>query len=137
MKSLFTLIVVFALSASTAFAQFIYGTQAADLTFTSRINAAKGVDIPSGSTVDLNAVAGNLVHITGASTISSFGVPLQAGITRNVIFDGINSIVYNASTLVVPGSTTFNTAAGDFALIAADSTSKWIILDYRRKATAP
>ncbi len=130
------LLLALALVTTTAFAQ-VFNDGAVNLNFTGRINHAKGVDIASTATVDLNAVAGNLVHVTGASTINSFGVPSQAGIQRRVVFDGINTITYSASTLVIPGSTTLVTAAGDTALIVADTTSKWVIHQYTRKAVAP
>jgi hypothetical protein len=140
------ILLILALTASISFSQLISAdsSKMVNLNMIGRINAAKGVDINSNSLVDLNSVAGNLVHIVGTSTITSFGSASQTGIMRHVIFDGAVVVTYNAATLVVPGSTTFTTAAGDYAIIAADTISgavppvtKWVILDYRRKSTAP
>lgn len=137
MKILIMLFALLTVMVTTAQAQFIVGSEAVDLSFSSRVNMAKGVDIASRATVDLNSVAGNLVHVTGASTITSFGTASQAGIQRHVIFDGINTLTHNASVLVIPGNSNVVTAAGDSALVVADTTAKWIVLQYTRKATAP
>lgn len=139
MKSLITFSLLFTLAVSTAFGLGLDNDQAAkNLIMSGRINHAKGVAIASTATVDLNSVAGNIVHVTGASTITSFGTPSQAGIMRHVIFDGINTLTYNASTLIVPGASNVITAAGDSALVVADdAVSKWIVLQYTRQATAP
>lgn len=138
MKSLITFSLLFVLAVTSAFAIGLDNDQEAkNLIMSGRINHAKGVAIASSATVDLNSVAGNLVHVTGASTITSFGTASQAGIMRHVIFDGINTLMYNASTLVLPGGSSVATAAGDSALVVADSTTKWIVLQYTRQATAP
>lgn len=129
-------LMLFVLLTTTAFAQ-VYQDGAVNLNFTGRINAAKGVNIPSNATVDLNSVAGNLVHIAGTTTVTSFGTASQAGIERRVIFDNILTLTYNASTLVIPGSANVVTAVGDAALVVADSTTKWIVVSYVRRASVP
>lgn len=139
MKSLITFSLFFVFAVSTAFALGLDNDQAAkNLIVSGRINHAKGVDIASNATVDLNSVAGNLVHVIGgASTITSFGTPSQAGIQRRVIFDGVD-ILFGGTNLVIPGTSThIVTAAGDSILAVSDSTAKWIVLDYTRKATNP
>jgi len=134
-----TLLLLLAMTLSvSAFALGLDNDQAAkNLIMSGRVNHAKGVAIDTQATVDLNSVAGNLVHIAGSTTITSFGTASQAGIQRWVIFDSTPVITYNASTLVTPGNTTLTAAAGDAALVVADSTTKWIILNYQRQATAP
>lgn len=136
MKTVFLLL---ALVTSVANAQLldVYSDTAKNLNFTGRVNMAKAANIPTASVVDLSSAAGNLVHIVGSTTITSFGTPSQAGICRDVIFDNIVAITYNASTLVIPGNTTLTAQAGDHAFICADSATKWIILDLIRQATAP
>lgn len=110
---------------------------AINLNFKGRLNEAKGVNIASASTVFLDTVAGNLVHITGTTAITSFGPATQPGIRRVVVFDGVLTLTHNASTLELPGNANITTAAGDRATIMADSTSKWMVVHYTRKATAP
>lgn len=135
-----SLIIAMVLVSTTAFAQMQSQSQnGVNIVLSGRLNQAKGADIPSATSglVDLNSVAGNLVHITGVSTITSFGVPSQAGIQRNVIFDGVLTLTYSSSVLVLPGSSNIVTAAGDSALVVSDSLTKWIVLRYNRRATAP
>lgn len=137
MKTLLSLVLVTVLAFAMSVQAQVFQDTAVNLSFSGRLNHAKGASIASRATIDLNSVAGNLVHITGASTITSLGTASQAGIMRWVIFDGINTLTYNASTLVIPGNSSVITAAGDSALIVADTTAKWIVLQYTRKATAP
>ena len=135
MKNLF-LALVLTMVSTIGFAQVLDDT-AVNLTFSGRLNHAKATTMDSAATVFLAQSNGNLVHINGSTTITSLGTAPQAGVMRHVIFDGVLDLTYNASTLVIPGNTTLTTAAGDSALIVADSTTKWIVLQYTRKATAP
>lgn len=136
LMSLFIVAMVF-MTLSTSQAQ-VLDDGAVNLSFSGRLNLAKGADIAHVTgTVDLNSVAGNLVHTTGTSTITSFGTASQAGICRRVIFDAALSIVRNASTLVIPGNASISVSAGDSALVCADTVSKWIILQYTRKSVSP
>ncbi len=138
MKKMLSLGLLLALTLFTATSEAqVYQDGAVNLNFTGRLNGAKAVDIPSNALVDLNAMAGNLVHVVGTTTITSFGTASQAGIIRNVIFDGALTLTHNASTLVIPGAANVTTAAGDSAVVAADSTTKWIVLHYKRRASAP
>ena len=129
-------LILFVLLTTSAFAQVLDDT-AVNLQFSGRVNMAKANSFDTRATVYLGSANGNLVHIVGSTTITSFGPAAQTGIQRNVIFDGVTALTYNASTLVIPGSTTMTTAAGDSALIVSDSTTKWIVIQYTRKATAP
>ncbi len=139
MKKLMSLLMVAMVFAtiSTAQAQVLDDT-AVNLSFSGRLNLAKGVAIAHvTNTVDLNSVAGNLVHTTGTSTITNFGTASQAGICRRVIFDSALSMMYNASVLVIPGSVSISVSAGDSALVCADTVSKWIVLQYTRRSVSP
>jgi len=132
------IIAALALVASTAFAQSKYSGSPdfVNINLSGRLNEAKGVAVNTGATTDLSSVAGNLVHVVGTTTITSFGTASQAGIMRHVIFDGVTS-VFNGSSLVIPGNANIITEAGDSAVVVADSLTKWIIFSYTRKAVAP
>jgi hypothetical protein len=96
-------------------------------TFTKAISENKGAAVASASTTDIWTNAdGNLLHVTGTTTIISLGTAPQAGAKRTIIFDGVLTITYNASTLVLPGSTNITTAAGDVWEFVADTTTKMI-----------
>jgi len=52
----------------------------------------------SATTVNLATATGNLIHITGTTTITGFGT-VQAGAEFTLVFDGALTIVHNATTL--------------------------------------
>ncbi len=136
MKSLFCILALaLTLTVSVAQAQVLDDT-AVNLNFSGRLNTAKAAAVNSAATVDLNSVAGNLVHIVGTTTITSFGTASQAGMKRTVIFDGALVLTYGSTTLVIPGSANITTVAGDAAEVVADTTAKWIVVNYQRRASA-
>ena len=49
----------------------------------------KNADVASAATTDIWTPTGQLIHITGTTTITSFGTASQAGLMREVIFDGV------------------------------------------------
>jgi hypothetical protein len=82
------------------------------------LNEIRSADVASATTVDLDAVSGNLVHITGVTTIT--GITLAAGRSRTVVFDGVLTLSNNA-TLMLPGGVGITTAVGDAAVISGDT----------------
>lgn len=93
---------------------------------------AKGGDKASASTVDLSTATGNLVHITGTTTITSFGT-VQAGARFTLVFDGIVTVTYNATSLIL-GSAAENitTAAGDVMVIVSEGGGNWRMESYAK-----
>lgn len=77
------------------------------------INEKHGADVASASTIDLTAATGNLVDVTGTTTITA--ITLAEGAERVVRFTGALTLTHGAS-LVLPGSANITTAAGDFAV---------------------
>lgn len=84
----------------------------------------KGTAIASATTTNIWASTGELVHITGTTTITSLGTASRAGEVRVLIFDGAVQLTHNASTLVVPGGANYTTAADDIVVVRADTTTK-------------
>jgi hypothetical protein len=105
----------------------------------SSFNEAKGADIISGATTNIWANAdGNLIYVTGAgASITSLGTAPQAGARRTLIFAGVNTLTYNATTLVLPGSASISTAAGDVATVVADTTANMVVTSYTRATGQP
>lgn len=101
------------------------------------INEAKGSSIASASTCNIGAATGNYVHITGTTTITSFGTATQAGITRTLVFDDALTLTHNASAIVLPTGANITTAAGDTAVFVADTTSIWECVEYMRASGQP
>lgn len=96
----------------------------------------KGSDLASAGTVTLASATGNVVHVTGTTTITSFGNASE-GLTRTVIFDGALTLTHNATSLILPTGANITTAAGDVASFVCDSTNNWRCLGYARKNGQP
>lgn len=95
--------------------------------------SVKGSNIASASTINLDTATGNLVHVTGTTTITA--VTLTSGRQRTVIFDGALTLT-NGASLVLPGAANIPTAAGDVAVFVADGTTIRCS-DYQRANSAP
>lgn len=108
----------------------------------SAINPAIAADItnryfssmPSSGTGTTNiwAVSGNYAHVSGTNTIASFGTAPYPGNSRTVIFDSALTLTHNSTSLQCPGAVSIVTAAGDRAIVHADTTANMIITDYAR-----
>lgn len=72
-----------------------------------------GVDVASASTINLDAATGDLVDLTGTTTVNA--ITLSEGRERTVRFAGALTLAHGAS-LVLPGSANIVTVAGDFAV---------------------
>jgi hypothetical protein len=100
-------------------------------TFTKSVETAKGAAVASAATTDIWSNAdGNLVHVTGTTTITSFGTAPQAGAQRVVVFDGALTLT-NGANLILPGGANITTAAGDMAVVYAESATQFR-MDYAR-----
>lgn len=74
---------------------------------------AKGADIASAATVNLDTATGDLVDVTGTTTVTA--ITLSEGRRQIVRFTGILTLTHGAS-LVLPTAANITTEAGDFAL---------------------
>lgn len=88
------------------------------------VNEVKAADVASAATVDLDAVSGNLIHITGSTTITA--ITLSVGRQRTVVFDSVLTLT-NSATLIIPGNTSLVTAAGDIAVVRGDTGAVRVI----------
>jgi hypothetical protein len=95
------------------------------------VDTAEGAAIASAATTDIGAATGNTVHITGTTAITSFGNAPQAGVVRNLVFDGALTLTHHATNLILPGGANITTAAGDTCVaIAEDAAGAWRVHDY-------
>lgn len=96
------------------------------------IEFAEGAAVASAATTDIWTPAdGNTVHITGTTTITSFGTAPQAGAFRWVIFDGALTLTHGANLNILNGGNNIITAAGDFAYVYADTTTQLDVIFFR------
>jgi hypothetical protein len=70
-------------------------------------------DIASAGTINLDSTTGNVVDVTGTTTITA--ITLAEGKEVTVRFTGILTLT-NGASLVLPGAANITTAAGDFAV---------------------
>jgi len=97
------------------------------------VNEAKGADIASASTINLSTAGGNLVDVTGTTTITA--ITLGAGNERTVRFTGALTLTHGAS-LVLPTGANITTAAGDFAVFRGYASSVVRCVMYQRASGA-
>lgn len=101
----------------------------------SALNEAKGTDIASAGTTNIGAASGNLVHITGTTTITAFDT-VQAGSDRMLVFDGALTLTHNATSLILPTGANIATAAGDTAWMRSEGSGNWRCVMFMRKSGA-
>lgn len=73
---------------------------------------ARGTDIASAGTINLNTATGDIVDVTGTTAITA--ITLADGIERTVRFTGALTLT-NGASLVLPSAANISTAAGDIA----------------------
>jgi hypothetical protein len=107
------------------------------LTARGALDWSKGANVASAATCNVWATDGNVLHITGATgPITSFGTAARAGAMRWVTFDATPTITNNANIVCLTGGNII-AAAGDRALIYAESTTVAWIFDYVRADGSP
>lgn len=90
------------------------------------------VTVASAATCDIGAAASQRVHITGTTTITSFGT--SAGRLRFVTFAAALTLTHNATSLILPTGASITTAAGDSGVFMSDGAGNWTCLAYLRKS---
>jgi hypothetical protein len=100
------------------------------------LNEAKGADIASAATTDIGAATGNLVRVTGATTITALGTA-QAGAARTVVFVAALTLTHHATSLILPTAANIITAAGDVAQFRSEGSGDWRCTGYLRADGTP
>lgn len=106
----------------------------AGLALTDALNTAQGADIASAGTINLDTATGNLVDVTGTTSITA--VTLSQGRFRLVRFTGILTLT-NGASLILPGGTNITTAAGDYALFEGYASSVVRVAFYQKASGLP
>ena len=99
------------------------------------IDESEGTAVASAATTDIWVTDGNTVHVTGTTTITSFGTAPRVGAWRKVIFDAALTLTDGAN-LNLPGSANITTAADDFAFVYAETATLFKVLYFRKDGTA-
>ena len=105
-------------------------------TLTSALNEAPIVSIASASTVAIGAAAANTISVTGTTTITAFDT-IASGAKRVVVFAGILTLTYNATSMILPTAASITTAAGDVAEFVSRGGGNWTCTSYMRANGQP
>lgn len=93
---------------------------------------AKSANIASATTTDLWTMTGDSGHITGTTTIVWFGT-VQAWVQKKLTFDGILTLTYNATSMILPkAGANITTAVGDTAVFVSEGSGNWRCVSYTR-----
>lgn len=89
----------------------------------------------SSATPDLGTIASHNISISGTTTITAFGsTAVVAYPVYYLRFEGALTLTYNATSLILPNSTSLVTAAGDYATALYLGSGNWQVVAYQRKA---
>ena len=92
--------------------------------------------VVAAGTTDLSTATGNIVPISGNTTITGLGT-VSAGIEKQLLFTGTPTIVHNATSNILPGGATIVAAAGDVARVISEGSGNWRWHHYGRAASLP
>ncbi|MCC5468624.1 pyocin knob domain-containing protein [Pelosinus baikalensis] len=87
------------------------------------------VTMASASTMAIGAAAGNLINVTGTTTITSLDT-VQAGVKRTLRFASPLTITHNALSLILPGNVNITVGAGDVMEFASFGGGNWRCTNY-------
>ncbi|MCW3101264.1 MAG: uncharacterized protein JWL77_6882 [Chthonomonadaceae bacterium] len=93
--------------------------------------------LASAATVDLGSVPQNVITITGAAAITSFGSTMAPGTQKTLRFASSLVLTYNATSLILPGQANLATAGGDTATVIAIGGGNYIISEFQRASGGP
>lgn len=109
------------------------GTMTGDITMSgASVIEAEGADVASASSCNIWATDGNTVHITGTVTIADFATAPQAGAWMKLIFDDAVTLTQSGNLNLNAGGSSVTTAAGDIALVYADTTTAHRVYVFRK-----
>lgn len=93
------------------------------------INEAKGANIATAATVNLDNADGNFLHLTGNTGVTA--ITLAAGRERTVVFDGAPTLTHSAN-LILPTAANIQAAAGDVAVFRGEGSGVTRCVGYMR-----
>jgi hypothetical protein len=85
--------------------------------------------IASGATVDLSTALGNIVNVTGNTTISSFGT-VPAGVSETVTFASDPTLTNNNTSMILPGAQDLTVQPGGILQAVSLGSGNWQATNY-------
>jgi hypothetical protein len=109
------------------------GTVSGDVILSgSSLIETEGASVTASSTTDIWATDGNTIHITGNTTITSFGTAPQAGAWMKLVFDGTPQLTQSADLNLNAGGANITIQAGDIAFVYADTATQMDVIVHRK-----
>ena len=95
------------------------------------VNANMGISLTpdNNGLVNIGSASGEYMHISGTGNINSFDA-IQAGTERTIIFDTTLTLIYNSTSLILPGQTNIDTQPGDSAIFRSEDNGIWRCISY-------
>ena len=100
-----------------------------------RHTEAQGAALTTTASMSLAAATGGYLHVDGTDAINHLGSAV-AGTLRTLVFDDACKLNPDATNVLLPGSATIETAAGDVAVLRAEGSGVWRLISYQPKGTA-
>ncbi|WP_157213001.1 tail fiber domain-containing protein [Pseudomonas sp. M47T1] len=105
-------------------------------TMTGAVNEAPTVSMTAAATTDIGAAAGNTISLGGVATITRLGTPASAGLRRTLLLTA-QTLVHDATYLVLPGSANITAQSGDSADFVSTAAGGWKCTRYTRNDGTP
>lgn len=95
-------------------------------------------NITAATTVDLGTIATHNANITGSGvSIAAFGsTATTTSPVYRIKFAAANTLVYNATSMIIPGLANITTAANDTAVVEYLGSGNWQVLSYTKASGA-
>jgi len=93
-----------------------------------------GADMASAATLNLANSTGSIINVTGTVTISALGT-MGAGVERTLVFASSLTLVYNATSLILPtvaSSPNLVVSPGDVATFRSKGGGNWVCTSFLR-----
>jgi hypothetical protein len=87
--------------------------------------------VTAAATTDVGSVSQSFVTVNGNTNISSFGLSAVTGSMHVISFTGTPILIYNPTSLIIPGQTSVQVAPGDVAFALYLGLGNWQILFYQ------
>ena len=85
--------------------------------------------VAAAGVTDLSFATSQLQSVIGAAVITSFGV-VPAGTVKYLRFGGVNTLTFNATSLITPTGANITTAAGDSAMLVSLGGGNWRVMAF-------
>lgn len=99
-------------------------------------NPRYGTTVASAATTNIWGLDGDVLDVSGTTTITSLGTAPRAGKMKTVRFTGALTLT-NGANLILPGGANITTANGDFATFLAITTTQIACVSYVKANGAP